>query len=181
MARAIDKETMLDLIIKAKRTDPGIRSFAEWLAEYLVEHLPTLTLPNEWISVEERLPRLPNTNYCSVMVLTAYNGDSKSRPMIYERSLVRGRRVERWKYYWDRIADETPDYWMPLPHPPSYLFPEEKKNAPHDLISRSALLRGETEPEITTGSDSELAEHMEWDRWMDKIKRAPAVDKEGLQ
>ena len=51
-------------------------------------------------------------------------------------------------------------------------------NAPHDLISRSALLRGETEPEIITGSDSELAEHMEWDRWMDKIKRAPAVDKE---
>lgn len=51
-------------------------------------------------------------------------------------------------------------------------------NASSDLISRSALLEGETEPEIITGSDSELAEHMEWDRWMDKIKRAPAVDKE---
>lgn len=51
-------------------------------------------------------------------------------------------------------------------------------NASPDLISRSALLRGETEPEITTGSDSELAEHMEWERWMDKIKRAPAVGKE---
>ena len=47
MARAIDKETMLDLIIKAKRTDPETGSFAEWLAEYLVEHLPTLTPPNE--------------------------------------------------------------------------------------------------------------------------------------
>ena len=96
MAREIDKETMLDLIIKAKRTDPEIRSFAEWLAEYLVEHLPPLTPPP----------------------------------------------------------------------------------ASSDLISRSALLEGETEPEIITGSDSELAEHMEWDRWMDKIKRAPAVDKE---
>lgn len=51
-------------------------------------------------------------------------------------------------------------------------------NASPDLISRAALLVGETEPEITTGSDSELAEHMEWDRWMDKIKRAPAVGKE---
>ena len=96
MARAIDKETMLDLIIKAKRTDPEIRSFAEWLAEYLVEHLPTLTPPP----------------------------------------------------------------------------------ASSDLIIRSALLRGETEPEITTGSDSELAEQFEWRRWMDKIKRAPAVGKE---
>ena len=53
--------------------------------------------------------------------------------------------------------------------------------ASRDLISRSALLEGETEPEITTGSDSELAEHMEWDRWMDKIRRAPAAGKEGLQ
>ena len=47
MKRAIDKQTMLDLIIKAKRTDPETGSFAEWLAEYLVEHLPTLTPPNE--------------------------------------------------------------------------------------------------------------------------------------
>lgn len=51
-------------------------------------------------------------------------------------------------------------------------------DASPDLISRSALLWGETEPEITTGSDSELAEQFEWRRWMDKIKRAPAVDKE---
>ncbi len=51
-------------------------------------------------------------------------------------------------------------------------------NAPHDLISRSALLRGETEPEITTGADSKLAEQFEWRRWVDKTKRAPAVDKE---
>ena len=45
--RPIDKETMLNLIIEAKRTDPETGSFAEWLAEYLVERLPTLTPPNE--------------------------------------------------------------------------------------------------------------------------------------
>ena len=53
MARAVDKETMLDLIIKAKRTDPETGSFAEWLAEYLVEHLSTLTPPNEPLTLEE--------------------------------------------------------------------------------------------------------------------------------
>lgn len=53
MARAIDKETMLDLIIKAKRTDPETGSFAEWLAEYLVEHLSTLTPPNEPLTLEQ--------------------------------------------------------------------------------------------------------------------------------
>ena len=47
MARTIDKQTMLDLIIEAKRMDPETGSFSEWLAEYLVDHLPTLTPPNE--------------------------------------------------------------------------------------------------------------------------------------
>ena len=35
MKRAIDKQTMLDLIIKAKRTGPETGSFAEWLAVFL--------------------------------------------------------------------------------------------------------------------------------------------------
>lgn len=68
-----------------------------------------------------------------------------------------------------KIQNFLPWYKKPTLTPP---------NISSDFISRSALLMGETEPEITTGSDSELAEHMEWDRWMDKIKRAPAVDKE---
>ena len=72
----------------------------------------------EWISVNERLPELPDQDWCSVMVNTAQKGNIKSRPMIYERVIIRGKRVERWKYYWDRIADELPDYWMPLPEPP---------------------------------------------------------------
>ena len=53
MAKAIDKQTVLDLIIEAKRADPETGSFAEWLAEYLVEHLPTLTPPNEPLAQED--------------------------------------------------------------------------------------------------------------------------------
>lgn len=53
MARAIDKQTMLDLIVEAKRTDPETGGFAEWLAEYLAEHLPTLTPPNEPLTFDE--------------------------------------------------------------------------------------------------------------------------------
>ena len=56
MARAIDKRIMLDLIIEAKKTDPETCPFSEWLAEYLVDHLPTLTPQNEWVSVGDRLP-----------------------------------------------------------------------------------------------------------------------------
>ena len=53
MERAIDKQTMLDLIIEAKRTDPETGSFAEWLAEYLVEHFPPLPPPNEPLTLEQ--------------------------------------------------------------------------------------------------------------------------------
>ena len=43
MATRLTKQAMLDLIIEAKRTDPETGSFAEWLADYLIEHLPTTT------------------------------------------------------------------------------------------------------------------------------------------
>ena len=52
------------------------------------------------------------------------------------------------------------------PHPAARFFRSDKPLRPFEG------------PEITTGSDSELAEHMEWERWMDKIKRAPAAGKE---
>ena len=53
MGRTIDKQTMLGLIIDAKRTHPETGSFAEWLAEYLAEHMPTLTPPNEPLTLED--------------------------------------------------------------------------------------------------------------------------------
>lgn len=68
MKRAIDKQTMLDLIIKAKRTDPETGSFAEWLAEYLVEHLPTLTPPNEWVNRVIELDEL----YTKLQIITGF-------------------------------------------------------------------------------------------------------------
>ena len=51
--RGINKQTMLDLIIEAKRNDPETGSFAEWLAEYLAEHMPTLTPPNKPLTLEQ--------------------------------------------------------------------------------------------------------------------------------
>ena len=53
MGRAIDKQTMLGLIVDAKRTDPETGSFAEWLAEYLAEHMPPLPPPNEPLTWNE--------------------------------------------------------------------------------------------------------------------------------
>lgn len=53
MGRAIDKQTMLGLIVDAKRRDPETGSFVEWIAEYLAEHMPTLTPPNKPLTLEQ--------------------------------------------------------------------------------------------------------------------------------
>lgn len=108
MSRAIDKGTMLNLIIEAKRTDPETGSFAEWLAEYLVEHLPTLTPPNEWVSVEERLPA-PTENLVLVYDCTGVNMAWYSYAM-------------GWMYRTGLPGVEI-THWMPLPEPPKEKTP----------------------------------------------------------
>ena len=75
MSRAIDKGTMLNLIIQAKRTDPETGSFAEWLAEYLVEHLPTLTPPNEPLTCEGCIHEHNEHENCNYCKRPSYLGD----------------------------------------------------------------------------------------------------------
>ena len=107
MARAIDKRIMLDLIIEAKKTDPEAGPFSEWLAEYLVNHLPTLTPPNEWARVKERLPEKKQD------VLMLFNAGNMAVGWLNDTD---------WCAYTDdgfyTDCDSAPIYWMPLPKPP---------------------------------------------------------------
>lgn len=109
MARAIDKRIMLDLIIEAKKTDPGTGPFSEWLAEYLMDHLPILTPPNEWVSVEDAVPdpgeRVLATD--GIFVGEAYrtSADSWHRHTGFP-----------WR---DGVTGRTVKYWMLLPAPPA--------------------------------------------------------------
>ena len=118
MAKTIDKQTMLDLIVEAKRTDPETGSFAEWLAEYLAEHLPTLTSPNEWVSVEERLP------------------EPGERVLATDCGFV-GEFYINKRGQWQRYNVNCSEllmaldilYWMPLPAPPNRRPPEGETDA----------------------------------------------------
>ena len=109
MARAIDKRIMLDLIIEAKKTDPETGPFSEWLAEYLVDHLPTLTPPNEWVSMVDAVPdpgeRVLATD--GIFVGEAYrtSADSWHRHTGFP-----------WR---DGVTGRTVKYWMLLPAPPA--------------------------------------------------------------
>ena len=109
MSRAIDKRIMLDLIIEAKKTDPETGPFSEWLAEYLVDHLPTLTPPNEWVSVEDTVPdpgeRVLATD--GIFVGEAYRSSANSW-------------FRHTGFPWrDGVTGRTVRFWMPLPAPPT--------------------------------------------------------------
>lgn len=69
---------------------------------------------DNWIKTTDHTPELPDENYCHVMVLASNQYNKYAFPMYYERTMIRGKRVERWKYHNDRIC-EDPEYWMPMP------------------------------------------------------------------
>lgn len=120
MGRAIDKQTMLGLIVDAKRTDPETGSFTEWLAEYLAEHMPTLTPPNKWVSVENAMPPEHEP------VLCIASGSPKPNITLEDAyQLGSWNKADGW------IIDEYLDWedadvswWMPLPTPPDGRPPE---------------------------------------------------------
>lgn len=68
----------------------------------------------EWISVEDRLPE---TNRYHVWVIACVDG-KRSCVRMFERKMVRGKMVERFKYPWESISDENITHWCYLPQPP---------------------------------------------------------------
>lgn len=75
--------------------------------------------PVVWIPVTDRLPEAgTRSNGWGDVTVIATNGKFV-QPLIYERAIVRGKVVWRWKWPWDRIYDGNPvTHWMPLPEPP---------------------------------------------------------------
>ena len=129
MARAIDKRIMLDLIIEAKKTDPETGPFSEWLAEYLVDHLPTLTPPNEWVSVEERLPEYnPGTGAKSYWVAKKDNAGNWQMKIAqycdYGYAMTVDAETEVTWRDWDFTKIVNVTHWMLLPAPPDRRPPE---------------------------------------------------------
>ena len=136
MAKAIDKQTVLDLIIEAKRADPETGGFAEWLAEYLVEHLPTLTPPNEWVSVEERLPEDEARQYIEDVL----DGIGYLYPCLLTYKSPNTERIHVVRFYYDIIKKWFVNNgealcekgrciaWMPLPAPYDRRPPEGEED-----------------------------------------------------
>lgn len=110
-----DREHLISLIINAKRTDPETGSFTEHLAGFLLGYgvkLPTLTPPNEWISVDERLP----TDEHPVLVFVGY-ADTMTGFITTSSYFCFG---ENPHWQWDGLVrdEQRTLFWMPLPKPP---------------------------------------------------------------
>ena len=74
-----------------------------------------------WVRTADRMPDIPGDekSWAHVSVIAAKRGRKKSSPMIYERAVIRGKTVYRWKYVWDKIYDGNDIFaWMPYPEAP---------------------------------------------------------------
>lgn len=120
MARAIDGE-LLELEIanianKLAKSDAQKALMGRVM--YCVEHMPTLTPPNEWVSVEERLPEKKQD------VLMLFKSGNMAVGWWHDVD----EHVTFWCAYTDdgfyTDCDDMPVYWMPLPAPPDRRPPE---------------------------------------------------------
>lgn len=108
----------------AKRVGYEATNECESTAEYcadMVSEAPTVELGSQWVRTADRMPDIPGNekSWAHVSVIAARRGSNKSIPMIYERAVIRGKTVYRWKYVWDRIYDDNDIFaWMPYPEAP---------------------------------------------------------------
>lgn len=90
------------------------RDCAGCLADHLLANGVTV---QRWRDAKTDPPELPDKDFCHIVVCATFPWSERSEPRYYERTVIRDKRVERWKYIAGRIAP-TPDKWQPLPEPP---------------------------------------------------------------
>ena len=114
MARAIDADELLKQQYKM-----GFRQMPVVSVD-AIKNAPTLTPPNEWVSVEERLP-----NDKQIVLFRQKNG------FIYCAEYFAGNSLCSPSWFIDCDCWEAKEvtHWMPLPTPPDRRPPEGEENA----------------------------------------------------
>ena len=120
MARVIDVDKLLDDITAAEEHGGMGAVIAGTLKRYVMRQ-PTLTPPNEWVSVEERLP----TDERPVLVFVGY-ADTMTG-FITTSSYFCFDVNPHWQ--WDGLVrdEQRTLFWMPLPAPPDRRPPEGER------------------------------------------------------
>lgn len=128
MARPIDLDQLMKYPLRREsalcdeeHADPhflnGVESVLEW-----AQTLPTLTPPNEWISVEDEIPSDDDDGLEFFCMTNATGKGGGVLPLEWEVATIRGKTVRRWRWL-NRNSPWTVTYWMKRPAPP------EKENS----------------------------------------------------
>ena len=123
MARQIDLDQLMEYPLRhgsehcdEKNADPrflnGVESILEW-----AQTLPTLTPPNEWISVEDESPSDAEEGLEFFCMTNATGKGGGVLPLEWEVATIRGKTVRRWRWL-NRISPWTVTHWMKRPAPP---------------------------------------------------------------
>ena len=110
--RMIDADELKNQIRHMPRTiNPDLVQYS--LVKAIIENMPTLTPPNEWVSVEERFP----TDERPVLVFVGY-ADTMTG-FITTSSYFCFDENPHWQ--WDGLVrdEQRRLFWMPLPAPPA--------------------------------------------------------------
>lgn len=125
MARMIDADRLLRELTALSHgqvwpgwTYDGIR--------LLIERQPTLTPPNEWISVEKRLPEddAPAGRKQITVMVTTKAGKVTIASRVFEPERDYCGKVYPARWLWSRWLNNHVTHWMPLPAPPDHRPPE---------------------------------------------------------
>ena len=125
MARQIDLDQLMKYPLRREsalcdeeHADPhflnGVESVLEW-----AQTLPTLTPPNEWISVEDEIPSDDDDGLEFFCMTNATGKGGGVLPLEWEVATIRGKTVRRWRWL-NRISPWTVTHWMKRPAPVSY-------------------------------------------------------------
>ena len=122
MARVIDVDKLLDDITAAEEHGGMGAVIAGMLKRYVMRQ-PTLTPPNEWVSVEERLPEYnPGTGAKSYWVAKKDNAGNWQMKIAqycdYGYAMTVDAETEVTWRDWDFTKIVNVTHWMPLPKSP---------------------------------------------------------------
>ena len=110
--RMIDADELKNQIRHMPRTiNPDLVQYS--LVQAIIGNIPTLTPPNEWVSVEERLPE----GHAQVLMWSA-------KWNIAEAGSYYNKHFWVYSEIGDGYIAEDITYWMPLPAPPNCRPPE---------------------------------------------------------
>ena len=123
--RAVDADALREKfadILDRTYTDDYAKGFVAGI--YAALNMPTLTPPNEWVSVEERLPEYnPGTGAKSYWVAKKDNAGNWQMKIAqycdYGYAMTMDAETEVTWRDWDFTKIVNVTHWMPLPTPPA--------------------------------------------------------------